>query len=1223
MNKKFMSTIVVAIMLLSVIPMSPMGPAVMKAFASPGPVLSLSVSLGYVGGTITVTGTGFPAALEVGLTWDGPATQLTGTRPSITGPTNGTTVKTDANGWFKVQAVIPAAAKGDHTVDARGVGLASSVDPAPVTFTVNPKITMNVPSGYVGDSPQYTLTGFKASEACSIKFVAGTTYTWVASVTPGATGGSGPTGVALPDMFGDIYTVTASSATVGNTASTSFTVLSKLFIRDSADTLDVISMQRSAPQTLYLKGTGFPNAAITSLKIVKGATEVSAAAFASFTPTNGKWPASGVTAFQWLSDISFVGVADLVFNPTFTNAIIVSVPTVATYGGVLELSATSGTVGSSLTLYGSGLQASEASLKWTLDGVLKDALTVDVNGAFSYPITSFPATTKGAHSIDIMTLDESARLIFDLPLPITFTVNSKVTLGSTTLTKGDTPTATGSGYYYGATTVINTADSATGWDSAAWDDTFTVALDTTKRMEGTGSIKGTEAATILNQKCMLRYQPTPALDLSAKKIIRFWFRSDKANTIWTAAFLLLNSSATDFKGWTLGTWSANTWTLKTIDTSGAAGETGGTLDFAAVTMIGLRFTNDGTSEAVIVWVDYVLALSTTGESISGKADSVTWNPSGATTVDTVGAWTVAMNAFPDVAAGTAFNATGTSAGNWATLTITVKPLVDAGFLNPTNGVIGATVTVTTAKIHGLKASTQYQVKWDQTSTIVTTFTSSATGDLAASVTFAVPAGAAAGDHIADVIEQATGLSAIYGVIVATTGQYANMLFTVTAGNFAIYVTQVHCGDKIAATANGLTASTANYKLYFDKGAGYESFDAFTSTSSGTIPSTATLTIPTAEGAWPIGKTYGVQLWTPAPAQIVPTINVVLYPKILTNATSGLPGSTFLVNGTGFKPNTTVKILFGGNLQVNPAITGTVVGTVVTSAAGVIGNSPVIVPSVAYATYYVDIWYDVAADGIQAYGESSLLAGDRVSFTVGAAPAATAGDIANKVLAGGTTLKYLYPSTSSTNKLPGVGPAAPSDVYAASGALQGAGGYGYVQAWDTSASAVDLTTGRPQLVWATSGSYIVMTSGPAVHNSIKYYMDLAPSGADQSPAFFRTATISGVLYYQFVLRAGNSTIVTVPASDVAGLQRDICLIQGFTDASGRVIFIITGLNAPGTQAGAIWFVKNVMANPSLYSGSVYVIGWNDTATAWTNAGVTATGNNNTFVDYPGEIQKIYP
>jgi len=217
-----------------------------------------------------------------------------------------------------------------------------------------------------------------------------------------------------------------------------------------------------------------------------------------------------------------------------------------------------------------------------------------------------------------------------------------------------------------------------------------------------------------------------------------------------------------------------------------------------------------------------------------------------------------------------------------------------------------------------------------------------------------------------------------------------------------------------------------------------------------------------------------------------------------------------------------------------------------------GTATVTVPSTATAgTYRVDL-------ATFAQPINSVLIAPPL-FTVGVvAPTGSAGDAANKIIAGGS---------------------------------------GYVQGWDTDASKVDLTTGRPLLTFTGSGAYKVMTGGPAVHNAIKYYMDNAPSGANQSPAFFRTQTLDGTLYYQLVLRATSPVIVSVPASDVAGLQKDLCLVQSFTDLSGRIVFIITGLNAPGTQAGALWFVKVVMANPSAYANSVYVIGSNDTTTPW--------------------------
>jgi len=242
-------------------------------------------------------------------------------------------------------------------------------------------------------------------------------------------------------------------------------------------------------------------------------------------------------------------------------------------------------------------------------------------------------------------------------------------------------------------------------------------------------------------------------------------------------------------------------------------------------------------------------------------------------------------------------------------------------------------------------------------------------------------------------------------------------------------------------------------------------------------------------------------------------------------------------------------------------------------------------------------------------------------------AAPAGGAANKITSGGSALKYLYPATATVGgtKLFGVGYADPVDIYAAAGALQGAGGVGYGQAWDTDASKVDSATGRPRLDFGPSGSCIVMTGGPAVHNSIKYYMDQAPAGADQSLAFFRASTAGGVAYYQFMLRAGGVVIASVPATEVTGLMRDLCLIQCFTDSGGRIIFIITGLTLKGTQAGALWFVKNVMANPSAYLGGVYVIAWNDSSTPWTIGRVTVpAGNNDGFVDYGVDgFAGIYP
>jgi len=246
-------------------------------------------------------------------------------------------------------------------------------------------------------------------------------------------------------------------------------------------------------------------------------------------------------------------------------------------------------------------------------------------------------------------------------------------------------------------------------------------------------------------------------------------------------------------------------------------------------------------------------------------------------------------------------------------------------------------------------------------------------------------------------------------------------------------------------------------------------------------------------------------------------------------------------------------------------------------------------------------------------------GQVVKIGTDAGTAIGLGQVASAIVSGGTNLAYIYPATAMSSKLPGVVAADPSDIFAAAGALQAVGGTGYRQAWDNNPNWVSLTTGRPLGNVYTSGNYIILTGGPGVHNCIKYYMDLA-TGADQSPAYFRAVNLGGVVYYQFILRSSGSVIASVPATDVTGLRRDLCLIQCFRDTDSRVALIITGLTLKGTEAGAFWVVRNVIKNPSSFMGSIYVIGWNDLSTAWSNASVTLTGNNDGFVD-DNEIQMI--
>lgn len=621
------------------------------------------------------------------------------------------------------------------------------------------------------------------------------------------------------------------------------------------------------------------------------------------------------------------------------------------------------------------------------------------------------------------------------------------------------------------------------------------------------------------------------------------------------------------------------------------------------------------------------AVNTIGTLVAGEGSFTALNP-----------FVVAAATTPDIAGGTQNIVASTpTSSSTASTTCTVMPFIQAIAASPAP--VGTPFTVIG---HGLTPGTG-QIKWGGAETgtaIGSTFTINSVGFFQNEVN--VPA--SAGDHgpaptwgedqLVDVVLQSAPTASLYYGLNRVDYFYtvlgAFVRFDVDP-SLATSPTVAHVGDTLSILGNGL-AKENSYQLWY---AAAFTGTPFTSSATGTTPGvTYTVPSPPAAQTWPLtANARNLEIRTTGGVALLPVTvyPLVTYPKYSLDITTGMPGATVTLTGTGMPSvagggwlGGTVQVVFGGNLAVNPAVPGTVVASIPVPASGVIVPTGFTVPSVTTGSYRVQIWVDADNDGVQDFGELGTLTTDVISFNVGGAPAGGVGDVANKLLVGGTTVKYLYGATASVGgtKLPGVTYAAPADVYAAAGALQGAGGSGYAQAWDTSPAAIDLTTGRPQLAWAPSGSYIVMTGGPAVHNAIKYYMDLA-TGADQSPAFFRAQTIAGITYYQFVMRASSAVIVSVPVADVAGMQRDVCLIQSFTDSAGRIVFIITGLNAPGTQAGALWFAKTVMANPSAYANTVYVIGWNDTTTPWTAAGVTVTGNNDTFVDYLTEIQKIYP
>jgi len=111
-----------------------------------------SSAKGYVGDEIEVTGTGFAESeASIKIEYDG---------DEVTHEA----AETDEYGTWTATFIIPESTSGEHDIDAKGADTAYD-DVDEVTFTVNPKISLNPTSGSAGDIVTVNGTGFQEEEA--------------------------------------------------------------------------------------------------------------------------------------------------------------------------------------------------------------------------------------------------------------------------------------------------------------------------------------------------------------------------------------------------------------------------------------------------------------------------------------------------------------------------------------------------------------------------------------------------------------------------------------------------------------------------------------------------------------------------------------------------------------------------------------------------------------------------------------------------------------------------------------------------------------------------------------------------------------------------------------------------------------------------------------------------------------------------------------------------
>jgi len=181
-------------------------------------IVSVSPSSGTVGSSTTITGSGFKASEAI--------TVKLGTTPApiSSGPTT-----TDSNGTLSATVNIPALGKGTYDTV-----VTTATDPTGATLpgglTVIPKVTSAAVTKNVGDSTTITVTGFKASEAITVKFST-TTATITAGLNTDASGNVSAT-VDIPALAKDTYdtVVTTTDDATGATLTNGLTVTPSIIL---------------------------------------------------------------------------------------------------------------------------------------------------------------------------------------------------------------------------------------------------------------------------------------------------------------------------------------------------------------------------------------------------------------------------------------------------------------------------------------------------------------------------------------------------------------------------------------------------------------------------------------------------------------------------------------------------------------------------------------------------------------------------------------------------------------------------------------------------------------------------------------------------------------------------------------------------------------------------------------------------------------------------------
>jgi hypothetical protein len=323
--------------------------------------IALGKTSGPVGTSVTINGAGFPAN-EPGITVTFDGTQV------------GATTTASSSGAWTLTFTIPSVAGGQHIIDASG-SVTSATSITDQSFNVTPVINLKPTSASPGATVTVTGSGFAASEN-NINV----TYDGEAIGTPAAASATGTwtTTFKVPPGSAGSHTIDASGS---NTSSASVPDLS--FKVGAGITVNKSS--GGAGTSITVAGAGFGSG--EAVTVIYDTDQVGSAT----ANPDGSWTLT--------FNVPPSPAGSHTINASGSTTSVVTVPFTSTASVNLPPNTTSGTVGSSINLTGSGFAANE-TISITFDGKDIGTTSADDQGGVADTIT-IPPSTAGTHNITV------------------------------------------------------------------------------------------------------------------------------------------------------------------------------------------------------------------------------------------------------------------------------------------------------------------------------------------------------------------------------------------------------------------------------------------------------------------------------------------------------------------------------------------------------------------------------------------------------------------------------------------------------------------------------------------------------------------------------------------------------------------------------------------------------------------------------------------------------